>query len=271
MTSRRSRRLTPRDMRVLTILAEMYGAPLDRVAGMLGVQMSSAYRTVAKWREAHMVSGLNIRPVPGRSWVFPSRAAVEALLPYTARFWTPTPKMAAHVSTVLDLRLALVGQDLDRWVPERQLRAELGMPKPGQPRGHVHDGRFYKSTGELVAVEVELTAKDITAARAAVAGAIAAARKAECAEVRYYVKTVWTDRDGRVMRRSDEIRNVIVAAVKSIPRGADDPAVRVAALEDALPVEADKPAESSQPGLRVIEGGASDHGDQAAFAEAVSR
>ncbi|VFA96155.1 Uncharacterised protein [Nocardia farcinica] len=72
------------------------------------------------------------------------------------------------------------------------------------------------------------------------------------------------------MRRSDEIRNVIVAAVKSIPRGADDPVVRVAALEDALPVEADKPAES-QPGLRVIEGGASDHGGQAAFAEAVSR
>ncbi|WP_369027781.1 hypothetical protein [Nocardia farcinica] len=263
--------LSPRHMLVLTILAEMYGAPVDRVAAMLGVTLSSAYRATAKWREAHLVSALKIRPVPGYTWVFPSRAAVESLLPYHVKFWTPTPKMAAHVSTVLDLRLALVGLELDRWVPERQLRAELGMPKAGQPRGHVHDGRFYKSTGELVAVEVELSPKSATAARAAVAGAIAAARKAECAEVRYYCKTVWTDRDGQVMRRSDEIRNTIVAAVKSIPRNADDPAVRVAALEDALPVETGQSAQSSQPGLRVIEGGASDHSAQAAFAEAVSR
>lgn len=150
-----SHRLGPVDMTVLTILAEQYGAPLDRVAAMLGASMKNTYRKTAKWRAAHMVSSLRVRPVPGPSWVFPTRAAVEALLPFYAKYWTPSPKMAAHVTAVLDVRLALVGMDLERWISERELRSQLGPTKAGVSRPHVHDGRFLDSEGRWWAVEVE--------------------------------------------------------------------------------------------------------------------
>ncbi|MFR9774183.1 hypothetical protein [Nocardia sp. SC052] len=257
-------RLSPRDMRVVTILAEMYGAPMDRVAGMLGVQLTSAYRTVAKWRATHLVSGMKVRPVAGHTWVFPTRSATEAILPYYAKYWTPSPKMAAHVTAVLDVRLALTGQDLDRWIPERQLRAELGMARPGEQRQHVHDGRFYDSEGRLWAVEVELTAKNLAAAKISVAKALHAARKANCAGVMYFCRTVERDRDGRIVRRTDEIRNVIATAVKAV-RQAEDPVVRAAILEEVLGTNAETTPAVARPGLSLIEGGASDRINQAAL------
>lgn len=230
-------------MAVLTVLAEMYGAPLDRVAVMLGVSIKNVYRHTAKWRAAHMISGLKIRPVPGPTWAFPTRAAVEALLPFYARFWTPSPKMAAHVTTVLDVRLALVGMELDRWISERQLRAEQERPKAGTARGHVHDGRYYKTDGSLWAVEVELTAKNAAAARAAVVRAKHAA--VGCEGLIYYCRT-------------GEIRTVITEAARFAADAVDGPPIRVADLAEVL---APKPAETGpvRPGLTVIEGGASDH------------
>ena len=49
-------RLGPKDMAVLTVLAEMYRAPMDRVAGMLENRLTNAYRQVAIWRSMRMVS-----------------------------------------------------------------------------------------------------------------------------------------------------------------------------------------------------------------------
>ncbi|WP_141718113.1 hypothetical protein [Nocardia altamirensis] len=244
----RSQLIGPRDMRVLTILAEMYGAPMDRVASMLGVSIKSAYRYTAKWRAAHLVSNLKMRPVPGPTWVFLTRAAVEALLPFYARFWTPSPKMAAHVVTVLDVRLALVGQDLNLWISERQLRAEQDRPKAGGRRGHVHDGRYYRPDGSLWAVEVELTAKNDAAAKLAVARAKEAARIGGCEKVIYYCRT-------------PEIRAVIKKAALAT-QAVDGPPIRVADLSEVLPDKTAKATESGpvRPGLTVIEGGASDHG-----------
>ncbi|MEU1527728.1 hypothetical protein ABZ413_36605 [Nocardia rhamnosiphila] len=251
--------LSPRDMVVLTVLAEHYGAPLDLVARMLGVSLPSAYRIVRKWRGAHMVSNLKIRPVPGPTWVFPTKSAVEALLPFWARYWTPTPKMAAHVVTVLEARLALVGLDLDRWISERELRAQLGPAKPGEPRPHVHDGRWLDSAGDWRAVEIELTVKGPQVAKAAVARAKKAAHGV-CAGITYYcADPEITDRYGNPTgQRSDEIRNLIRAAARETA-SVEGPSVRVAGLSELLPDR----GSAVRPGLMVIAGGAADHGPQA--------
>lgn len=181
-------RLSPRDMVALTILAEMYGAPLDVVAAMLGVSINRAYRITAKWEAARMLSARRVRPVPGPSWVVPTRSAAESLLGKPTRFWVPSPKMAAHTKAVLELRLALVGLDLDRWVSERQLRAEVTPSGAGQIRTHIHDGRYYTEAGDLVAVEVEVTTKNAAQAKTSVWQALRAANAAGCTAVHYYAR-----------------------------------------------------------------------------------
>jgi hypothetical protein len=266
-------RLGPLDMTVLTVLAEQYGAPLDLVARMLGTSMKNVYHKTARWRAAHMVSNLRIRPVPGPMWVFPTRSATEALLPFYAKYWTPTPKMAAHVRAVLEVRLSLVGMDLDRWTSERELRAQLGPTKPGVSRPHVHDGRFLDSEGRWWAVEVEMTAKNQAAARVAVAKAIAEAASAECAGVLYIcADPVIVSKSGtETDRRSDEIRNVVRSAVTHALSGPEHGLkVRVAGLSEVLPKKDDTSSAVTRPGLTVIEGGASDHRGQATNGKAVS-
>lgn len=267
-----SHRLGPVDMIVLTILAEQYGAPLDRVATMLGASRNNTYKRTAKWRAAHMVSSTRVRPVPGPSWVFPTRSAVEALLPFYAKYWTPTPKMAAHVTAVLDVRLALVGMDLERWISERELRAQSGPTKPGVSRPHVHDGRFLDSEGRWWAIEVEMTAKNQAAARVAVMKAIAEAMSAECVGVLYVcADPVIVSKSGtETDRRSDEIRNVIRSAVAhALSHTEDEPKVRVVGLSEVLPSQAVSES-AARPGLTVIEGGASTRTSHADIDKAVS-
>ncbi|MGW4719746.1 hypothetical protein [Nocardia sp. NPDC004260] len=240
-------RIGPVPMTVLTILAFMYGAPLDVVARMLGVRMPIAYRHVAKWRASNLVSSLKLRPVPGPTWVFPTRSAIEGLTGLSTQFWTPTPKMAAHVRTVLELRLALVGLDLERWTSERELRAQVGPVRAGEARPHIHDGRYYDEQGRLWAVEVELTAKNAAAARIAVAKAKQAAAKASCDKLIYYC-------------RNGEIRNVIADAARAAA-GVEGPSIRVATLAEAFGTTSTVPG--SRPGLSLISGGASDRINQA--------
>ncbi|PXX52299.1 hypothetical protein DFR70_13331 [Nocardia tenerifensis] len=265
-----NRLMGPRDLTALTITAEMYAAPADRVARMLGLTSTNdVYRYLRKWRRAHLIVDERYRPVPGPTWAVPTRTAVEAFLPFYARFWSPTPKMAAHVTTVLDVRLALVGLDLERWISERQLRSEQGRPVPGRPRGHVHDGRFYRGDGSLWAVEVELTAKNATAARSAVVAAKQAAAAGGCDGLIYYCKTEWLDAGGEVIRHSDHIKTVITEAARYAASAVEGPPIRVADLGAVLP-KASAATSTTRPGLMVIEGGASDHGDpDAAAGEAV--
>ncbi|MEU4343110.1 hypothetical protein AB0H00_17840 [Nocardia sp. NPDC023852] len=238
------RHLGPRDMLVLTILAEMYGAPLDLVAYMLGVSRSRASRIVAKWQKAHMISDNRVRPVPGSVWVYPTKSAAEALLGRPVRYWVPTPKMAAHTLAVLQLRLALTGLDLDRWISERSLRAEVGLVKAGQPRPHIHDGRYITSSGELWAVEVELTAKSSAAARTSVAQALHVARRAGCAGLTYYC-------------RGEGVKNVVRTAAAGLDLS-DGPKLRLDDLDERLAKKAESSSPASRPGLRVIAGGAAD-------------
>ncbi|WP_156910306.1 hypothetical protein [Nocardia mangyaensis] len=239
-------RLSPRDMAGLTILAEMYGAPMDVVGEMLGVSSSRTYRIVAKWSAAGMISDRRPRPVLGPAWIFPTKSTAEALLDRPVRYWVPTPKMAAHTKAVFQLRLALTGMDLDRWISERTLRADVGMVKAGQPRPHIHDGRFYNSAGDLWAVEVELTPKSIAAARSAVFQAVRAAQSAECVGLTYYC-------------RGEAVKTVIRTAANGMDTDSG-PRLRLVDLDGFLAKQkADSSSPDLRPGLRVIAGGAADH------------
>ncbi|WP_227984542.1 hypothetical protein [Nocardia spumae] len=239
-------RLSPRDMAGTTILAEMYGAPMDVVAQMLGVSLNRAYRITAKWEAAHLISANRARPVPGPSWIFPTKSAAEALLGRPVRYWVPTPKMAAHVKAVFQLRLALTGMDLERWTSERLLHAEVGVTPAGQSRPHIHDGRYITSAGELWAVEVELTPKSLAAARRSVLQARQVAQRAECAGLTYYC-------------RGEAVKNVIRTAAASLDMS-DGWKPRLADLDEFLAKDqAESFSPASRPGLRVIAGGAADH------------
>ncbi len=227
-------------MVVLTILAEMYGAPVDLVAAMLQVSQDRSYRIVRKWIAAGMIADTRVTPVPGAFWVYPTRTGAEALTGRWVRAWVPRPMMANHVRTTLEIRLALVGLDLDRWISERALRSEQPPTRSGMPRPHIHDGRYITSSGELWAVEVELSPKNLTAAKSAMAQAVQAARAADCAGVTYYC-------------RGEAVKNVIRSAAGALDLS-DGPKVRLADVDELLASPS-----APRPELRVIEGGASDH------------
>lgn len=258
--------LTSREMVLLTVLADMYGAPLDLVAQMLGVSESRAYRIVRKLRKAKVVSELGTRPVPGPSWITPTRSTADALLGRSTKYWLPSPKMANHTRTVLEVRLALVGMDLERWISERQLRSEIAPAALGETRPHIHDGRYINAAGELIAVEVELTDKNLKAAKTAVAQAFQAARAADCAGLIYYY-------------RGERVKTVITKAAAELKAAGlfENTSIRMRLAD--LDTELLKPRKPASPdlrlGLRVIAGGAADHEitqvtDQNEHGEAVS-
>ncbi|WP_306360860.1 hypothetical protein [Nocardia sp. CC227C] len=238
--------LNPRDMTGVTVLAQHYGGPLDVAAELLGVSVTNMYRIEQRWRTAGLVKRETLRPVPGPRWVVPRRSVAELLLDHPVRHWMPTPKMADHVTTVLRTRIALAGMDLDRWVSERQLRAEVGAPVRGVKRPHIHDGRYLDPKGQWWAVEVELNAKDPAYAYRTLYAAIEAAAVAHCHGLIYYC-------------RGDAVRNVIRTAADQLFkqqahlfRGGLE--VRMARLETLL----SKPPTRGgiRPDLRLVDGGA---------------
>ncbi|WP_410870883.1 hypothetical protein [Nocardia sp. A7] len=243
--------LGARDMTSLTILAEMYGAPLDLVASMHGLSMRSAYRMAQRWRDTDMISGLNVRPVPGPAWVFPTRTAAESLLGVEVQHWSPTPGRAAHVAALFALRTALTGLDVDRWISERVLYSELGPTKPGQKRPHVHHGRYTNASGELWAVQVDQFRRAPAVTKSAMYRAFLSAKAVGCDGLIFYC-------------RGDAVKR----AVREAAAGLDltgGPRMRLADLDEVLARRV-SPA-LQRPDLTVIPGGAAtaEHGKAASL------
>lgn len=235
-----------RDMRGATIVAEHYGAPLDWVARILETSIENTRRITKRWRESGLMDPTVSKPVPGHSWIYPTTASAEALLGHPVRHWRPRPMMAAHNLAVLQLRLALVGPELGRWVSERTLRYEAGSAARGQRRLHVHDGHFITDSGRPWAVEVELTRKPSMAAKTAVFGAYQAALSADAAGLTYYC------RGAAVKKAVQEARNALTTVPSCTLRVAD---LDEDALAPAFPELF--PAGGSRPGLTLIAGGSS--------------
>ncbi|MGV9542340.1 hypothetical protein ACWDSF_13535 [Nocardia beijingensis] len=183
-------RLGPRDMWGAQWVAEMRGAPMNVVAALLGTTETNAYRVASRWKAAGLVIDEAIRPVPGPMWVVPTAATASALLGFHVERWVPRPKDARHYELTAQVRLALAGNEVgeDTWVSERVLRHADAQRTPfGKERPHLHDGHWTDDFGHLHAIEVELTRKGSTDARAKVAAAYKAAKAVGAYDLIYYV------------------------------------------------------------------------------------
>ncbi len=160
-------RQKPRDVQALTWLSQMYGAPLDVLAKVLGTTELAAREVARRWRHEKTHWAEQARVDAGPAWVWPTTATVNAMLPrdhggvWSA--WKPGPMMAAHVRAVAEVRLALAGTDLDAWISERVLaHREHGLKKKGEKLPHIPDGVWLRggpTQDDSVLIEVELTPK----------------------------------------------------------------------------------------------------------------
>ncbi|WP_280232289.1 hypothetical protein [Nocardia cyriacigeorgica] len=223
-------RIGPRDMWAVQWLAEMYGAPMNVVAELLGTSETNAYRVVGRWRDAGLVSDDPMRPVPGPMWVVPTAAAASSLLGFTVQRWVPGPKDARHVTLTARARIALAGREIgeDSWSSERILRREANRKTPfgsSEPRAHLHDGHWTDDLGRLHAIEIELTRKGSADIRDTVSAAYAEAKKAGADSLIYYCAT-------------DEVRTrVQTTAQKTLRPVAGDPEFVVRPLDGLLNVK----------------------------------
>ncbi|MFE3052552.1 hypothetical protein [Nocardia sp. NPDC059239] len=191
----RSPRSTMRKSAAVTALAEQGGMQLDVLGWFLDLDKNHTYVLVKELREEKIVRDLEkIRA--GDKWVLLTRGTESRILGFPVREFRPSVKQAEHHRAVAQARIMLVGDDLERWIPERVLwhRAEIAARESSSkhkefstsrnPRGgvsHVHDGRFLGDLDGLHgwwALEVELTRKSADAMDTALRGALRAARDA---------------------------------------------------------------------------------------------
>lgn len=150
-------RQTVRDVRMLTWLAEMYGAPMDLIASLAGVSTPRAYGLVSRWKKAGWVQTGQVDAGP--TWVWPTQATARAMLGRdNLGSWRPALARVAHLRATAAVRIAYAGLDLDAWTSERELTQGTGYRKPGVMAGHTLDGLSVQPGGN-VAIEVELHAK----------------------------------------------------------------------------------------------------------------
>ncbi|AYF78014.1 hypothetical protein D7D52_34070 [Nocardia yunnanensis] len=154
-------------------------------------------------------------PAHGPLWVFPGRETCWGYTDFDPGPWEPRPSMAAHMTAVTALRLALMGMETDPelWTSERLLYHRL-RSENGQSIGHVHDAWFQDFTDpdKVWAVEVELTRKrGAGRLQHTMTAALDAADRHELAGVLYFVR-------GETLRRAVEATAVRIANKRGIER-----------------------------------------------------
>ncbi|WP_306362503.1 hypothetical protein [Nocardia sp. CC227C] len=219
-------RLGPRDWWGMQWLSQMGGAPIDVLADLLAQwplrpsrsakpnSEENAYRVAQRWRAAGKLVEERHRPVPGPEWVVPNADTASPLLGFPVPEWVPSPMMAAHTTAAARLRLHLAkGQRSDTWVSERVLRHRNGFrTRPGEPMPHLHDGLWTDDLGHLCAIEVELTRKGSSEARATMQAAYDAAEEIGAQQLIYYCG-------------SDEVRSRVRAAAADLTTTPSGPQV----------------------------------------------
>lgn len=179
-------RMTPRDAAALEWLSQMYGAPLDVVAKLLGSTEKRAYALVGRWKAAGWVD--TGKPAAGPMWVWPKRQTAASYLDWDPGYWVPRPSAADHLRASGVVRLALGGD----WKPERQLRHEASKRERGKTEPYLPDGLWRgPEARDWQAIEVELTSKGTTRTREVIekASASVGGRDAMAAGVIYVCGT----------------------------------------------------------------------------------
>jgi hypothetical protein len=176
-------RLSERDITGLLLCGEQYGAPYDLLAGALEVAPDRLPAIVARWRRAGYAATGRLGRGPGWCWLTPAGMAAAGLgFPATS----PALCRLAHIRAVLAARLWLARGQAWRdgqawWHSERRLRTA----QPPGGAGHVPDAEIHwpsiaasPYSGQVWAVEVELTPKPIARTTRIMAGLLAPMRYA---------------------------------------------------------------------------------------------
>lgn len=160
---------TPRDLEVLTWIAEQYGVRRDHLAVLLAREGTVATKSpgrlapatvkdwVERWKHAGVI-GTERLLVRQPSWVWLTRAGLEHLeLAY--RYWEPQARSAAHLHAVNQVRLWVEGREPEaEWRSERALRSGRAFT-PRQTRAeHLPDAEV-ELRGQRIAIEVERSSK----------------------------------------------------------------------------------------------------------------
>lgn len=150
--------LSTRDTAALRWVGEQYCCRLDQLAALLGqlgdrpaLSAAATATVVQRWEAAGMAK--RERFLTGQpAWVWLTRAGLHhAGLGY--RTWQPTPWVLPHMAAVNRVRLFVAPRRPGaRWRPERELRAS------GE-HDSVPDAEIHDAGGNVIAVEVELSAK----------------------------------------------------------------------------------------------------------------
>jgi len=144
-------RLRRDDLELLLWLGEQYAARVDQVEALSGCGARTVQRTVARLRDAGLVSTRRIL-VGEPAWVLPTSAGLRACGSSFSP-WQPRLGLLAHVAAVNDVRLHVQARSPgSEWVSERVLARER---RAGE---HLPDGVLLLD-GRRVVIEVELTVK----------------------------------------------------------------------------------------------------------------
>lgn len=152
-------RITPRDKELLKFIGEQYTIRLDQLVNLINQNQEDqrAEKTIRnlidRWRLSNWVTVKKIyTDQPLFVWLTKEGLEIAEL---NFRHHTPSPNMLNHYTIVNQVRLKL---KLGKWRSERYLWAEL-TDEERRARKHIADGEIITPSGQIQAVEVELTAK----------------------------------------------------------------------------------------------------------------
>jgi hypothetical protein len=150
-------RLTARDASALAWLSQMYGAPQDIVARLLGTTLRRSYAVTRRWEDPphRLVRTLPVPPAAYR-WVIPHPATAAEYLGWTPAPWRPTLGTAGHLAAVAAVRLALRAATVDGWISQRVLRhrAEIDDQVEESADADSVDGLASLGDGRVLRVQV---------------------------------------------------------------------------------------------------------------------
>lgn len=199
-------RETPRDAHALMWLSQMYGAPVDVVAQLLGSSVAATRKTVARWVNAGWAT--RARPVAGLEWICPTGPTAKRMLGWDVGPWVPSPTKARHTRLLCELRLSLAGANLENWVSERELAHRAhGYKKAGEKLPHTADALWMRGgldQSDNVLIELELHTKHPARLVSIMNDLLQLAHKQGAQEVRYVCGS--TEVQNLVTRSRDQLR-----------------------------------------------------------------
>jgi hypothetical protein len=164
---------TDRDLYCIEWIADQYGARLDQIQKLLSrfpdrekpfkdgklIAETTVKDQISRWRRAGWIEYQRVlADAPGWAWVTKKGLQMVGLDElYTARM--PASARLAHIYAVNQLRIGFDGRFL--WQSERRYRSGLE-GKKGKDIGPIPDGLVTTKENELVAIEVEISAKKLT-------------------------------------------------------------------------------------------------------------